>query len=296
MLEFYLVGRGVSYSLSPVMYEWFFSEAGLTASYSILEVPSRKSLPGAVEWLRGRARGFNVTIPYKRAITPLLDETSDAASRIIGAVNTVVVRGGRLSGYNTDWLGFKVTLEEEMRGEGLEVSEAVLVGYGGAARAALYALARLGFRHVHIVGRSTLRARDLALEAREWGEWSLTWGPLHGGSPGGTGSGYLLVNATPMGSCGVEWLVSPCGLVGEASIVYDMVYYPVETPLIRCARARGIPSVNGLEMLAGQASFNLRVWLGVGVEWGRLYSIASMRAVRGCRGRGPRVNRGVNRG
>ncbi len=282
MKRYYLVGHGIHYSLSPHIYNRLFSEEGIEARYDILDVPAEEDLLGTLERLRRASHGFNVTIPYKRSVHALVDRLGDEASPTIGGVNTVLVESGVLTGYNTDWIGFKETLEEELAGSG-GVDSAVLIGYGGAARAALYALMRLGFKRVHIMGRSPSKARILAAEASAWwSEWRVSSSGLTSSLDLQGSRGLLLVNATPMGSCSVDWLVDPCGLVGEASIVYDMVYYPVLTPLASCAQRLGIAFIGGLEMLSSQASHNLRLWLGLSIGWRRLYGFALERARLHC--------------
>ena len=253
MRRFALIGRGVSQSLSPIIYNWFFREKGYEARYTVIE-PS-EGLDGIAELLK-RLDGFNVTIPYKKDILRYLDEVRGPAAEI-GAVNTVKNEEGVLVGYNTDYRGFLKALSIA----GAPGYDTVLmIGAGGAARAALYALRGLA-RRVYIVSRSGVSARELARLALSWGfRGSLG---LRQGDPlvkEATSGSDLIVNASPVGSDGASTPIDPA-LLREPCTVIDMVYRPLETPLLKASRRAGCRTVDGLWMLAGQASENLWVWL-----------------------------------
>ena len=263
-VDYCILGYPVSGSASPAIYNRFFEERGLGYRYGVCELPERGRLGDFVEWARRRLRGFNVTIPYKESVIPHLDEVDEAGGSI-GAVNTVAVVGGRLRATNTDWLGFVEPLVNVAGG--LERERAVILGAGGAARAAAYALVRRGLScEIHVVGRSMRRLqgfREHAL-AHGWGEClsfhQLSEAVLRRVVPG---SG-LVVNATPLGSYQYPRETPlPPELIEEGMVVFDMVYNPPVTTLIRAALDRGARVVDGVCMLATQARENLRYWLGV---------------------------------
>jgi shikimate dehydrogenase len=236
------------------MYNWFFAARGYRASYEAMDIPG--GLEEALPALRG-LRGFNVTTPFKVAILGLLDDVAGAA-RTIGAVNTVSVEGGRMVGYNTDYKGFLYALKTSGTAG---YDTVLLIGAGGAARAALYALRGLA-RRVYIVSRTGHTARELAGVALSWGfDYSLGARQGENVVKRAVSRADLVVNASPVGSDGVSVPVSVEGLEEPCTVV-DMVYRPLETPLLRAARRAGCRTVDGLWMLAAQAAENLRIWLG----------------------------------
>lgn len=256
---FYLVGYPLGHTISPAMYNSFFKSKGLDAVYRAVEIEPG-GLEGFIKELRVREEfvGLNVTMPYKTEIKGLLDSLS-RASATIGAVNCVVRRGGILIGHNTDWKGF---IEALNRASGKRsFRKAVIVGAGGASRAALYALRGL-VEEVVIFSRSGSSARRLSREASAWHEWTLR--------------GYkadrerimresrdadLAVNASPVGLDSWETPI-PGEVLGPGMVVFDMVYKPLETRLLKEAREAGATVVDGLWMLAFQAAENIKLWLG----------------------------------
>lgn len=266
-IDYCILGYPVSRSASPAIYNNFFARRGMRLVYGLCELEDSWRLEAFVETARTRLRGFNVTIPYKEAIIPFLDELDEHARRI-GAVNTVKVSGGRTLATNTDWRGFVEPLLSIAGG--LERERAVILGAGGAARAAAYALVERGLScDIHVLGRSRERMEAFEKHARGegWGEClhfhHLSQSIVRELVP----SSGLLVNATPLGSATYpgETPVSP-GLIGEDMVVYDMVYNPVVTPLLRAALERGAMIVDGVCMLAHQAGENIRFWLGLEVD------------------------------
>jgi shikimate dehydrogenase len=207
-------------------------------------------------------RGANVTIPHKEQVIEFLDEISPAA-QALGAVNTIVVEGERLRGDNTDWLGFLRALEEG--GERYPSARALVLGAGGAARAVVYALAQEGWE-VAILNRTPERAEALAeaLSHASPGA-SLSAGPLKRMKlVRELAASQLLVNATSVGmrpqedECPVpEDLAIPAGVA-----VYDLVYNPEETLLLKRAKEAGAKAIGGLGMLLHQGAEAFRLWTG----------------------------------
>ena len=250
-----LIGSPVSHSLSPVIHCTVFRQAGVDAVYLVWDTPL-EMLRERVEALRSLAGGFNVTIPLKEAILGLLDGLGEAA-REIGAVNTVRVEDRGLTGYNTDYLG----VAECLRGHRPRV--ALVVGAGGAARAAVYALRELGAAEVYIANRSPGRAQILAEWARSIG---LDAHPvLLGDAEKLASRADTVVNATPLGSeaCCPDEAPPVLGGLHEGQVVFDMVYKPLETLLLRRAREVGARTVDGLCMLVWQALYADKIWLGI---------------------------------
>jgi adenylyltransferase/sulfurtransferase len=244
-----IVGARANGSLSPRMHNRFFDRLGRDAVYVPFEEEDLESFVGAARRLG--VRGLSVTIPFKETILPYLDEL-DPAARSIGAVNTVFAEGGRWKGYNTDREGVLEPLEPfDLRGR-----RAIVVGAGGAARAAVHALMSRE-ASVTVLARSEPAASGVA---RSLGCES---GPL---SRLADESWDLLVNATPVGSAGNPDAPFAVADPREGSVVLDMVTSPEETPLLRWAAQRGASTISGLEMLAAQGAHQALLWTGTKPE------------------------------
>jgi shikimate dehydrogenase len=254
-----LVGHPVEHSLSPAMHNASFAAEGLDYVYVALDVKP-EDLPSAV---RGAAalgfRGFNVTMPHKRAILPLLDDVDEGA-RISGAVNTVVVEDvGLLRGHNTDGGGMVGACREA--GIGLAGKRVLLLGAGGvaAAIALAFSLERIG--ELRIVNRSIEPARELLGKLRGAGLKKVE--VTSGDALGEAAKTEVIVNATSLGMRDGDPLPIPVEHLGGGRTVCDAVYRPGgETALIREARVRGARVVAGERMLLYQGVLAQRFWTG----------------------------------
>ena len=257
-----IFGDPVAHSRSPEMQNAALAAAGINAVYVPFHViPER--LGAAVAALRAlNLRGVNVTIPHKETILPHLDEL-DPTARLIGAVNTVVNHDGRLVGYNTDGIGLLRALAAELQfaPAGKRV---LLLGAGGACRAALVALAQAGAEWIGVSNRHRERAARLIAElsptlaGTSFAEYSLFAGDLAAVAPGVD----LLVNTSAVGLHGESFPEELIASLPLSSSVFDMVYHDEGTPLLKSARQRGLPCADGLGMLAGQGEEAFRLWLG----------------------------------
>jgi shikimate dehydrogenase len=242
-----IFGRPVGHSLSPAMHNAAFAAVGLDAVYVPFAVAD---LAEAVAGLRGlNLGGVSVTIPFKEDILPLLAEIDDRA-RIIGAVNTVVNREGRLWGTNTDWHGAVAALEEEIALAGKRV---LVLGAGGAGRAVVYASLQAG-AEVLVADADEARARTLAQE------FGATFVPLADAS---REPAAVLINATPVGMAPeVEAIPIDPKALANFSVVMDIVYKPLQTRLLREAAARGCRCLDGLQMLVHQGARQFELFTG----------------------------------
>lgn len=246
-----IVGHPVCHSLSPVMHNAAFAELGENRVY--VPFPAL-DVRAAVEGIKALGvQGVSVTIPHKEAVIPLLDEIEEVA-RQIGAVNTIMVREDRgtkrLCGSNTDWLGATRALAEKMQ---LSGSDVVLLGAGGSARAIGFGLLQMGAR-VILCSRTESRGRGLATDL------GCHWHPLQDAA---TLTGDVLVNATSVGmrpQHGVSPV--PGGILARFQVVMDIVYAPLETVLLREAKAAGCQVITGLEMLLYQGVAQFELWTG----------------------------------
>mgnify|MGYP001237743801 CR=1 FL=1 len=253
---FAVIGDPIEHSLSPVIHTKIFQMIG---GEERLYIPLRitpEQLPSAVEILRSNFRGFNVTIPHKQAIISLLDELTPEAVRC-GAVNTVKCESGRLIGHNTDIKGFAAGFEGA--GWPVDGSRALIIGAGGAARAVGWELAARGCE-ITIANRTVAAAEKLAHDLQKgYPELAIRAVPFHGiiGK-----SCDLVVNCTPVGMGELEG-ESPVDLeeLRDVQYVYDLIYNPPQTALLRQAQELGCRVLNGLPMLVQQAALADEFWL-----------------------------------
>lgn len=257
-----IFGDPVAHSLSPLMQNEALGRAGIDAIYVPFHVKP-ENLKAAVAGIRSLDLwGVNVTVPHKEEVIRLLDAV-DPDARLIGAVNTIVNRGGVLTGYNTDAPGLLRSLAEDL---GFDPSgrRILLLGAGGACRAALMALGKAGAAWIAIANRTRNRAEVLAgefndvLKGTELAAFSLDPGELSAALP----QVDLLLNTTAVGLQGEGFTDFPWDALVPGAQVYDMIYGRQGTPLLRTAQARGHQAVDGLGMLAAQGEEAFFLWTG----------------------------------
>jgi len=237
-----------SHTRSPAMHNAAYAALGLDAVFLAFDVPGER-LGSAIAGARALGvRQLAISLPHKQAVMAHLDEIDETA-RCIGAVNTVTLRAGRLVGSNTDWLGLARALERETK---LDGRRAVVLGAGGTARAAVFALRERGAR-VTLLNRTVARAEAITKELG-----AERAGPLESLAEL---EFDVLVNTT---SVGLRSDASPvvASALRPNSVVFDAVYEPAETRLLRDARARGARTVGGKWMLVEQALEQIRIWTG----------------------------------
>ena len=262
-----VMGWPVAHSLSPVLHGHWLKRYGIDGSYEAFPVRP-EDLAEAISGLRRDGlRGTNLTVPHKEAAMALVDNVDETAQRI-GAVNTLFMTpDGTLNATNTDAYG----LIENIRAAAPDALEGrfggkpvVILGAGGAARAAVVGLADIGVSEIRIVNRTVARAESLAgiVSDQDVVVRALDW-EKRDEALAGAG---LLVNTTILGMEGQAPLHINLDSLSEAAVVNDIVYAPLETELLSAARARGNPAVDGLGMLLHQARAGFREWFGVDPE------------------------------
>ena len=255
---FGVLGHPVRASLSPAMHNAAFAALGMNARY----VPF-PTLPEYLETaVRGLAKagvaGFNLTVPHKQTILPLLDEITPQA-RAIGAVNTVRVTDGQLHGANTDGDGLLAAIDEAL-GFSCKGAQVLILGAGGAARGIAFALLDAGASQLVISNRTAERAMELAKEcARHFPKVEVTGISMDQAATLTTG---LVINATSVGMGDGHSPVRLDKMQISAGVV-DIVYNPLDTPLLLQARALGLPTADGLGMLLHQGWLAFQFWTGV---------------------------------
>ena len=257
-----VIGDPIAHSKSPLIHTFWLDKLGLAERFAYRKTHVR---PGELaDFLAGRRadplwRGCNVTIPHKEPVAQLVDELDAAKVKAIGAVNTVVPLGvGRLLGTNTDVDG----VGEAVAAARLDGRAAVVLGAGGAGRAAFAWLKQAGCADVRVMARNAGKAQA-----------AIAPSGLHAGlfpfapDSGAFAGAALVINSTQLGMNGQEpmpaFVLDELAALAPDALVFDMVYAPLETALLKAARARGLATADGLEMLVGQAATAFEKFFGV---------------------------------
>ena len=255
-----LIGYPLGHSLSPKIHAAALSACGLQGRYSLFPIPpeDKQGLKDMLARVRtGEITGLNVTIPHKQNVIELMDELTPTA-KAIGAVNTIYMRNGKLVGDNTDAPGFLADMKNINKETSTQVNKAaVVLGAGGSARAVVYALCNDGW-NVTLAARRIEQAQQLAESFTNYQLpiTNLTNFPLS--------TFHLLVNTTPLGMTpNTETSPLPENVIlSKHTFIYDLVYNPRETKLVRGARAQGLNASTGLGMLIEQAALAFEKWTG----------------------------------
>lgn len=265
-----LVGTGIQRSLAPALQEQEARQHGLRVHYQLIDLDAAgvgvEALPALMSAIRviGFA-GLNVTYPCKQAVMPLLDGLSEEA-KAIGAVNTVVRRDGRLIGYNTDGSGWRWGFRRALPGAKLD--RVVLLGAGGAGSAAAHAVLQLGARRLFVVDKLAARATELAARLSD------VHGPGKAEAATDPASALAgadgLIHATPVGMEHEPGLPLAESLLRPGLWVSEIVYVPLETPLVRAARRIGCAVMDGGHMNVGQACRAFELFTGFAADVARM--------------------------
>ena len=251
-----VIGWPVKHSRSPVIHRYWLSELGLDGDYVIQPVEPQRIAGFFAGFQSSGFVGCNVTVPHKEAAFAAVARREPAAEET-GALNTIWIEDGRLVGTNTDPEGFLANLDEEAPGWDGTAGPAVVLGAGGAARAIVWALVRRGFAPVTVVNRT--RERAAALAGRFGAPVAAAgWDSL----PRLLGEARVLVNTTTLGMHGQPALAIDVARLPPDAVVSDLVYVPMETPLMTAAAACGLRAVGGLGMLLHQAVPGFAQWFG----------------------------------
>jgi shikimate dehydrogenase len=257
-----LIGAGIQRSLSPALQEEEARHHGLRLHYQLIDLDAAGVGPEVLSELIRAARimrfaGLNITFPCKQSVIPLLDSLSEEA-RTIGAVNTVVREGDRLVGHNTDGSGWSWGFRRAL--PGADLSRVVLLGAGGAGSACADAVLRLGAQQLVVVDREHSRATELAarLNGNFAGRRAAAAADAAAALRGATG----LIHATPVGMTAHPGMPLPEELLPRSLWVSEVVYVPLETPLLKAARRIGCQTADGGHMNVGQAMGGFKLFTG----------------------------------
>lgn len=253
----FVIGHPIAHSRSPLIHGTWLAEHAVDGSYAAIDV-APDALPAFFDAMRrGAYAGGNVTIPHKQAVFDLCDSV-DPLARTIGAVNTLVVDGESVRGSNTDYLGFLGNLDAGAPGWSDHLDTAIVLGAGGAARAILVALQARKVGTIHLLNRTRQTAERLAAELPA----GITAAGLDTFNELAPSAG-LVVNTTSIGMHGTRFDGFELRRLRPKTLVTDIVYVPLETPLLAEARALGLRTVDGLGMLLHQAVPGFEAWFGV---------------------------------
>jgi shikimate dehydrogenase len=257
-----IIGWPVAHSRSPQLHGYWLRKYGINGAMVPLAVRP-DALADAVHGLAALGfRGANVTIPHKETVLGLMHEVAPLARRI-GAVNTITVGDdGSLLGSNTDAFGFLAHLKASAPGWRANAGPVAVLGAGGAARAVIAALADDGVEEIRLINRTRDRADAVATHFEGAPITVMDWDDREEVLEDVT----LLVNATSLGMTGKPPLDMRLSYLPRSAVVYDLVYAPLETPLLQKARAAGAPGIDGLGMLMHQARPAFKAWYGVDPE------------------------------
>ncbi len=251
-----IVGWPVGHSRSPVIHRFWLKAYAIAGDYIIHPVAPEDAGAFFRDFASGPFVGCNVTVPHKEAAFAAVDTIEDAG-RAIGAVNTIWRDDGHLVATSTDGVGFLANLDEGAPGWSDVPGPAIVLGAGGSARAVVWALLERGFAPVHVVNRSLDRAEALAARFGSRVR-AAVWGAL----PTLLREARVLVNSTSLGMEGQPPLAIDLVPLQDDCLVTDIVYVPLETPLLAAARGRGLRTVDGLGMLLHQAAPGFARWFG----------------------------------
>jgi shikimate dehydrogenase len=249
-----LIGWPAAHSRSPLIHHYWLRKLGIAGGYNIEAVPPEGFAEFVLHLSTHGFVGANVTIPHKERVLAL--SMPDARARVVGAANTLWYDGGELRSTNTDIEGFINNLDACAPGWD-KIENAVVLGAGGSSRAVVFGLLERGVRRVHLANRTVERARTLA---DQFGAavYPVAWETIGDLLP----RAGLLVNTTSLGMQGQPALAVEVSPLPSHAVVADLVYAPLETPLLAAARARGLKTADGLGMLLHQAVRGFELWFG----------------------------------
>ncbi len=260
-----VIGKPIAHSMSPVMHNDLFQHYELDAHYQAFAIEPN-DLVDAIKGFRAIGiSGFNVTVPHKIAVMPLLDEI-DPLARSIGAVNTVVNENGRLIGYNTDGSGFVLGLKNKF--DDLESKKVLIIGAGGAARAIYFTMAHVGVKHLDITNRTITKAENLAKDCPYNVNTSVI--TLEDAEES-VGAYDIIIQTTSIGMA-PQTECEPLSLhnLSQNAFVSDIIYNPLETRLLKLAREKGANTQNGIEMFVNQGALAFEKWTGIMPDTSRM--------------------------
>lgn len=251
-----VIGWPIHHSRSPIIHNYWLNEQSINGSYETIAVSPEEADTFFKAFKTSGLAGFNITLPHKEAVIPYLDHIDEAATAI-GAVNTVWLEDDKMCGSNSDWIGFCDNLDHLAAGWDQHNEHALILGAGGAARGVIFALIKRGFKNITVANRTLSRAEELAnhfgaaVKALELDQ-----------AEQAIEISTLIINTTSLGMDKNPPLPLTLEGIRPDCLVTDIVYTPLETPLIKLAKSKGNQTVDGLGMLLHQAKMGSKLWFG----------------------------------
>lgn len=242
-----LIGHPVSHTKSPLIHEYWMKEHNIEGAYDAIDVAPENLEESLQHLIKENYKGFNVTVPHKETVMPFCDDLDETA-QVIGAVNTLTVQDGYIVGRNTDAFGFIKNMD------GFDVSgkTVMVLGAGGAAKAAFYGLQKENAARIILTNRTQAKAKAITHDVIDWEKKETVLADID-----------LLVNTTSLGMTGKPPLEINLESLNRAAKVYDIVYAPLMTDLLQAAQKQGNAIITGIGMLFHQARPAFKAWHGV---------------------------------
>tara|TARA_X000000950_G_scaffold286940_1_gene397393 strand:+ start:6501 stop:7331 length:831 start_codon:yes stop_codon:yes gene_type:complete len=243
-----IIGSPLRQTMSPTLHNYWITKNNINGNYVPLELSNLKNIDKAIKAMN--FTGLNVTIPYKKSILKYLDKLDEDAGKL-ESVNTIVNRKGKLIGYNTDTIGFQKGLKKLKKwNKNLPV---LVIGAGGAAEAIVYSLCKIKIKQIYLMNRTTEKAKKIGCKYKNikiirWLENDLI------------DNFSMIINTTSLGMVGYPKLPISLKEINKNTIVYDIVYNPLKTPLIKEAKKNNMVTIDGLEMFLEQAKESFGLW------------------------------------
>ncbi len=263
--KFGLIGYHLSHSISAVIHKAGLESLGLNGTYEVLETPP-EDLISRIKFLKSNDyNGFNVTIPLKVPMSLFLDYF-DKSADVSGSVNTIKIRDDKtFHGFNTDIYGFQKAIPDSIKSD-LKGSNVSILGTGGASRAAAVGLIELGVKQINFYSRNIINSSEIVNYLRKTFP-DIIFKLYQNSSTGELFESVMIVNTTPIGMKGHSADQMPIGLealskLSTDTIIYDIIYNPTKTILIKKAKEYGIQTIGGLDMLINQAAKSQEIWTG----------------------------------
>ncbi len=248
-----VIGHPISHSKSPLIHNYWIEKYGINGEYKSIDIHPDNLQSGVQKLIDEGYKGFNVTVPHKINIMDLCYEIDDLAKEI-GAVNTVTIKDGKLYGTNTDAYGFAQNIKINAPNFDFKKGKAVILGAGGAAKAALYALEKEAVPEIIITNRTKEKADNLAHGIIKSIDWEQKNNAIKGAN--------LIINTTSLGMTGKPNLDIDITKISPHALINDIVYAPLYTDLLKTAKSKNIQIVTGIGMLLYQACRGFELWNG----------------------------------
>lgn len=264
MINLGLIGHPLGHSISAQIHQAGLKSLGLEGVYNLLDTPPEDLIPRIKYLKTNDYKGFNITIPLKVPMKLFIDK-ADRTADVTGCVNTIKIGEEKeFIGYNTDIYGFKMAISDDIQSR-LKGANVSVLGTGGASRAAIVGLVDLGVKQINLFSRNIINAQEMVEYFRRTFS-NVTFNLYQNSSTGQLFNSAMIVNATPIGMKGHSADLMPITpkVISELknTVIYDIIYNPAKSLLLRCASEYGLETINGLDMLVFQAAKAQEIWLG----------------------------------